>query len=207
MVYSLEVRDVFPETTYFYIDDKTGAGFSIDPGAEPEKIYNTILQHGWKIEKILLTHGHMDHIGAVEFLQKKLHIPVFIHGDDEIYLKNPYYNLSENYDQQIIIEEYQFIKDKQRISLRDNPDFYLDVIHAPGHTPGSVVLYNPNDHIAFVGDTLFEHGPGLTHFPGGDSKSLENTLLTKVLNLPSDTILYAAHATPITVEEERKLLL
>lgn len=207
MVKELTVTGVFIENTYFYIDDKTGAGFLIDPGAQADLIYSIIRQNGWKIEKILLTHGHMDHIGAVTYLQQHLNIPVLIHGDDELYLKDPYYNLSGNYGRGIIIEGYQLLKDNDRIKLDENPEFYLDVIHTPGHTPGSVVFYSPKDKLAFVGDTLYQHGPGLTNFPGGNRRDLEISLIEKVLSLPKDTLLYSGHSTPITVGEERKLLL
>lgn len=207
MVKELNVQDVFPETTYFYIDDKTNAGFIIDPGAQPELIYDYIKTNGWKIEKILLTHGHMDHIGAVTFLQEKLQIPVFIHSDEEDYLKDGYLNLSSNYGAPLLVEGYSFLKDKEIIRLKENPDFYLQVIHAPGHTPGSLIFYNPDDKVAFIGDILFEHGVGLSHFPGGDKELLDDTIVNKVLSLPGDTMLYASHATPITVDSERKLLL
>ena len=207
MVKELDVQDVFPVKTYFYIDEKTGSGFVIDPGAEPEKIYEYILRNGWNIEKILLTHGHMDHIGAVTYLEERLHVPAMIHDDEKEFLKDGYLNLSDNYGQTLIVEDYSLIKDKDIIRLKENPDFYLEVIHGPGHTPGSVIFFNPKDKLAFIGDVLFEHGKGLTHFPGGDESLLEETIIKKLFSLPDDTLLYSGHAEPITVKEEKELLM
>ncbi|MDE6403513.1 MAG: MBL fold metallo-hydrolase [Muribaculaceae bacterium] len=97
--------------------------------------------------------------------------------------------------------------DGEIIRLKANSGFYLKVIHTPGHTPGSVTFYSPEEHVAFVGDTLYEHGPGLTNFPGGNRAELERSIIDKVLTLPADTVLLSGHSTPITVADERRLLL
>ena len=76
-----------------------------------------------------------------------------------------------------------------------------------GHTPGSVIFYTEKDKAAFVGDTLYEHGPGLTNFPGGNRQQLEDSIINKVLTLPDDTVLLSGHSSPITVGQERQLLL
>ncbi|MDE6558385.1 MAG: MBL fold metallo-hydrolase, partial [Muribaculaceae bacterium] len=93
------------------------------------------------------------------------------------------------------------------IRLKANSGFHLKVIHTPGHTPGSVTYYSPNENAAFVGDLLYQHGPGLTHFPGGDRRLLENSIVNKILTLPDDTVLLSGHSSPITVGREKQLLL
>ena len=96
MIRELTVRGVYAENCYFYIDDVSKAGFLIDPGAQAGVILEVIQRNGWKIEKILLTHGHFDHMGAAELLREKLVAPIYIYPSDGIYLTDTYLNLSAN---------------------------------------------------------------------------------------------------------------
>lgn len=207
MIKELRVQGVFAENSYFYIDPVSKAGFLIDPGAQAGVLYEAVQRNGWHIEKILLTHGHFDHMGAAELLSEKLAAPIYIYPSDEEYMTNPYYNLSGNYGRPITVPHYEFLHDGELIRLKENNSFRLKVIHTPGHTPGSVTFYSEAEHAAFVGDTLYEHGPGLTDFPGGNRRDLEESIINKILSMPGDTILLSGHSSPITVKEERRLLL
>ncbi|MDE6049564.1 MAG: MBL fold metallo-hydrolase, partial [Paramuribaculum sp.] len=202
-----QVQGVFAENTYFYIDESSKSGFLIDPGAQAGLIYDAIVRNGWNIEKILLTHGHFDHFGAAELLREKLVAPIYIYPQDARYLTDTYLNLSENSGQPITVPHYEELRDGEIIRLKANSGFYLKVIATPGHTPGSVTYYSSEEHAAFVGDTLYQHGPGLTNFPGGDRSKLEESIINKILTLPDDTILLSGHSSPITVAEEKRLLL
>lgn len=104
------------------------------------------------------------------------------------------------------VPHYEELYDGEIIRLKANSGFYLKVISTPGHTPGSVVFYSPEERVAFVGDTLYQHGPGLTNFPGGNRHELENSIVNKLLTLPDDTLLLSGHSSPITVAEEKRLL-
>lgn len=207
MVKELQVEGVFAENTYFYIDEHTKAGFLIDPGAQAGLIYDVIMRNGWHIEKILLTHGHFDHMGAAELLREKLVAPIYIYTPDARYLTDPYLNLSANSGQPVTVSHYEEVYDGEEIRLKANSGFYLKVIATPGHTPGSVTYWSREEKVAFVGDTLYQHGPGLTNFPGGDRRTLEHSIVDKILTLPEDTLLLSGHSSPITVAEERRLLL
>lgn len=207
MIKELSVTGVFTENCYFYIDEVSKAGFLIDPGAQAGLIYDVIERNGWTIEKILLTHGHFDHMGAAEVLREKLVAPIYIYPSDTRYLTDPYLNLSGNSGQSIVIRHYEELNDGELIKLKANNSFMLKVIHTPGHTPGSVTYYSEAESAAFVGDTLYEHGPGLTNFPGGNVKELEESIVNKILTLPGDTVLLSGHSSPITVNEERRMLL
>lgn len=207
MIKQLQVVGVFAENTYFYIDDHSKAGFIIDPGAQAGLIYDAVKSNGWKIERILLTHGHFDHFGAAEVLRERLHAPIFVYEEEAPYLNDPYLNLSENSGHPITVPHYEELHDGETIRLRENNGFYLKVIHTPGHTPGSVTYYSPDEEAAFVGDLLYQHGPGLTNFPGGDRRVLEDSIVNKILTLPDRTLLLSGHSSPITVAEERRLLL
>lgn len=207
MVKELQVQDVFLTNCYFYIDEMSGSGFLIDPGAQAGLIYDTIMRNGWHIEKILLTHGHFDHTGGAEILRLKLAAPIYIYSDDARYLTDAYLNLSGNYGKPVRILHYEEMYDDEIIRLKDNSGFFLKVIHTPGHTPGSVTFYSPEERVAFVGDTLYQHGPGLTNFPGGNRHELEESIVNRILTLPDDTLLLSGHSSPITVAEERRLIL
>ena len=206
MIRELQVEGVFAENTYFYIDAHTRAGFLIDPGAQAGLIYDTIIKEGWTIEKILLTHGHFDHMGAAELLREKLIAPIYIYPDEAAYLTDPYLNLSANSGKPIIIPHYEELHDGEIIRLKANSGFYLKVIHTPGHTPGSVTYYAPEERAAFVGDLLYQHSPGLTHFPGGNRRVIEDSIVNKILTLPGDTVLLSGQSSPITVDQERRIL-
>ncbi len=207
MIKEISVTGVFTENCYFYIDEVTKAGFLIDPGAQAGLIYDVIKGNGWTIEKILLTHGHFDHMGAAEQLSEKLSAPIYIYPSDAGYLTDPYLNLSGNSGRAIVIRHYEELYDGELIRLKANNSFVLKVIHTPGHTPGSVTYYSEAESAAFVGDTLYEHGPGLTNFPGGNNRELEESIVNKTLALPDDTLLLSGHSSPITVRDEKRLLL
>ena len=207
MVKELQVQGVFAENTYFYIDSHSKSGFLIDPGAQAGLIYDAIVRNGWHIEKILLTHGHFDHFGAAELLREKLVAPIYIYSQDARYLTDTYLNLSANSGEPMTVPHYEELYDGEIIRLKANSGFYLKVISTPGHTPGSVIFYSPEERVAFVGDTLYQHGPGLTNFPGGNRRELEDSIVNKVLTLPDDTLLLSGHSSPITVGEERRILL
>ncbi|MDE6043521.1 MAG: MBL fold metallo-hydrolase [Muribaculaceae bacterium] len=207
MIKELQVQGVFAENTYFYIDDHTKSGFLIDPGAQAGVIYDAVVRNGWTIEKILLTHGHFDHMGAAEVLRERLVAPIYIYPEDAPYLTDPRLNLSENSGDPITVPHYEELYDGEIIRLKANSRFYLKVIHTPGHTPGSVTYYAPEDDAAFVGDLLYQHGPGLTHFPGGNRKLLEESIINKIFTLPNNTVLLSGHSSPITVAQEKQILL
>lgn len=207
MIRELTVQGVFAENCYFYIDDHSKSGYIIDPGAQAGLIYDAVVRNGWHIEKILLTHGHFDHMGAAELLREKLVAPIYIYPSDARYLTDTRLNLSANSGTPITVPHYEELYDGEIIRLKANSSFTLKVIHTPGHTPGSVTFYSEADRAAFVGDTLYEHGPGLTNFPGGNRAELEESIINKILTLPDDTILLSGHSSPITVAEERRLLL
>jgi len=204
MVVEVTVKGYFEENTFFYIDDKTKHGFVIDPGAQGEELLNLIHENGWVIEKILLTHGHFDHTGAVEYLRKTLNIPVMAHRRSDEYLLDTRMNLSAYCGQNIVIENIKYLDDKDRILLAGNPETYLDVIYSPGHTTDSVIYYSAKDAVAFVGDTIFKGSIGNAQYPGGNGKELRRSIIEKVFSLPEETILYSGHSEQTTVGKEKR---
>lgn len=207
MIKELQVTGVFTENTYFYIDARTRAGFIIDPGAQPGLISDVVRSNNWTIERILLTHGHFDHFGAADALHERLHAPIFIYHGDSPYLTDTRLNLSAGTQHPVVVPHYEELYDGEIIRLKENAGFYLKVIHTPGHTPGSVTYYSPEEKAAFIGDLLYEHRPGLTHFPGGNREELESSIIDKIFTLPPDTLLLSGHSSPITVSRQKSLLM
>lgn len=203
MIERIEVSDVFAENTYFYIDPESRQGFLIDPGAEPQKLYDIIERNNLDIQAILLTHGHFDHTGAIAWLHENLNLPYLISPPGREYLLNPQLNLSEQCGRYSVLPNAQFFHAGDFISIPANRNFGLKVIATPGHTPDSVTFYSERENAAFVGDTIFRGSAGLTQFPGGDTRALYNSILNDILVLPENTTLYSGHTPPTTVGEEK----
>jgi len=202
MVYTVTVSGLIEENAYFYIDDASLCGFVIDPGSQPEKLIALVKEKGWKIEKILVTHGHFDHIGAAGKMRSAFGCPIVSHPTPEDYMGNPYTNLSFYHGSTIELEDVEAVNEGSVVSLKDNPDFCLKVIETPGHTTDSVIYYSQKDSLAFVGDTIFKGSVGRWDLPGGDLEILRSSIMKKVFTLPGDTVLYSGHSEPTTVREE-----
>ena len=205
MIRRIAVKDVFAVNCYFYIDEETQHGFLIDPGAQAGRILQKIEENGWTIERILLTHGHFDHTGAVREIAQTLGIPYCIHRAGEKYLTDTRWNLSAYCGRNVLLPDAEYFDDGDIIRLEASPSFALKVIHTPGHTPDSVVFYSQQEHTAFVGDTIFRDCPGSTQYIGGNEVDLYNSIVGRVLVLPDRTILYSGHTEPTTVGQERPL--
>lgn len=207
MILSVEVGYYCPVNAYFYIDDETQHGFLIDPGEEGQRLLHIIAEKNFTIEKILITHGHFDHIGAVNEIQDKLKIPVIMHAEGKIYAKNPEWNASTFMSKPIILNDVIFRKDGEKINLDANPNFGVEMIHTPGHTFDGVIYYSAKDKVAFVGDTIFKGSYGRYDLPGGDGKTLFESIRTKILTLPADTILLSGHTETTTVAAEKNFFM
>ena len=203
-VHKETVNDVIETNTYFYIDEVSKHGWLIDAGAQPEKLLELIKQHDWQIEAILLTHGHFDHIGAVEKISKTLNIPYKIHKAGKLLLEDAGFNLSQYCGRNIILKKAEYFADGEEICLSENPQAKLRVIHTPGHTPDSVVFYDAVNNVAFVGDTIFKNSVGNTAFPGGNENILWQSIKNKIFTLPDKTLLYSGHSEETTVAEEKQ---
>jgi len=203
IVKQVAVEDIIETNAYFYIDEKTKHGFLIDPAAQAERLIQIIKENGWTIEKMLITHGHFDHIGAVEALHRQLNIPYIAHQNGKEYLADGQLNLGDYCNRQFDLTEARYVNESDEISLDADPSVKLKVIHTPGHTPDSVLYYDAANRTAFVGDTIFKDSYGATHFPGGDFTQLQNSIRQKVLALPDDTVLYSGHSEPTTVGYEK----
>ena len=202
MILCQAVSGVFTTNSYFYIDETTKSGFLIDPGAEAHLLLQIVEKQSLTIEQILLTHGHFDHFGAAKKIQDTLGIPITMHKDGKMYVENPTYNLSENCGVSMTLSQVNYLADQTKIISKANPNFYLELRHTPGHTIDSAIYYNPEDQVAFVGDSIFKNAMAMTNFWGGDFDTWIKNVCQKILTLPTSTILLSGHSGQTTVGAE-----
>lgn len=196
---------LFEELTYLYIDDSTKHGFVIDPGMDGEALADYIQKNGLIIEKILITHGHLDHIRGAEKLRELLGAPIVIHKEGKIYLEDAAWNLSTGFfGEPMTLSADEYVEHGDEIVLKANPAFKLRVIYAPGHTEDGVAYYSEKDQVAFVGDIIFEGSVGRSDLPGGNAMRLLNAIRAQIFTLPDETILLPGHGGQTTVKRERE---
>lgn len=171
--------------------------FLIDPGSEFQRIKNYILEKKIKLNFILNTHGHFDHIGAVNDLVAEFDIPFYIHENEEDIIKDPQKNLSSNFSSNgLILSTYNLIKGNYITNFL-NKD--IEIMNFPGHTPGSILIKIEN--YLFTGDVLFKGSIGRTDLPGGSMEKM-NLSLRKLKTLDKNLKLLTGHGPESTLEEE-----
>jgi hydroxyacylglutathione hydrolase len=192
----------FQQNCSIFLDADTKRGAVVDPGGDVPMILDAIKQTGAKIEKILLTHGHIDHAGGAAELKEKLGVPVEgPHKDDKWLLDLlPQRGLEFGVAGARVIEPDRWLDAGDTVEVAG---FTFKVIHAPGHSPGSVVLFNDENRFAFMGDVLFKGSVGRTDLPRGDHETLINAIKTKVLPLGDDVNFLPGHGQASSIGHER----
>ena len=185
---------------YFDMNMERKERIIVDPGEEAEKINDYMTKKGIKPVAILLTHGHFDHIGAVEELKSRYNIEVYADKEEENTLKDPCVNLSVQLGDVISITADHFVSDGQIIELMDEK---IRCIHTPGHTEGGMCFYFEEEAILFSGDTLFQESVGRTDFVGGSMSKIVNSLKEKILVLRDNVKVYPGHGMMTSIEHEK----
>ena len=196
----------FQQNCAFLFDEATKRGVIVDPGGDVAMILAAIEQTGMTVERILLTHGHMDHAGGAAELREALG------GPEKVTIEGPHRAdafLLESLDKQGAkygldarpVTPDRWLEEGGTVEIADWP---FEVLHCPGHTPGHVVFVNVEKGFAIVGDVLFRGSIGRTDFPYGDHAALLTAIWTKLWPLGDDITFICGHGPGSTFGEEKR---
>lgn len=173
-----------------YLVSSEGEAMVIDPGAPSEEL--TERSSGLDVKYVLNTHAHPDHIGGNEYLKEQLEAPILLHSAD----RELYRALLEGSP-----EPDRLLEEGETLELGD---LAFEVLHTPGHTPGSMTLVERSERALFTGDLVFSGSIGRTDFPGGSSSEMRKSLV-KVVNLgrDGDWMIYPGHGPETSLQQER----
>ena len=186
---------------YLAYDEQTLDGVVIDPGGEGARVVREVANQHIKVQAILLTHGHADHIMALKHVREALQVPVIIHKEDETMLGDVKRNLSFFVGETISYTSVDRLVDDEEVVTLGSLSF--KVLHTPGHTPGGCCFQFGLD--VFCGDTIFSESIGRTDLPGGSYAQILQSIQGKIMTLPDDTSLYPGHGPKTTVGWERRM--
>lgn len=185
---------------YIIYCEQTLQAAVIDPGGSQESILAEINKAKLKVEYIINTHGHSDHIAANDVIQKATGAKVLIHHQDAAMLPNSQLNLSVYIGQNVACQPAdRLLNDGDIITFGS---INLKVLHTPGHTPGGICLLDTN--VLIAGDTLFAESIGRTDFPGGSYSQLINSIKTQLLVLADEVRVLPGHGPETSIGWERK---
>jgi hydroxyacylglutathione hydrolase len=183
-------------------NEDTRIGAVVDPGGDVDMILQAVTQTEVKVEKILLTHGHIDHAGGAAELRDRLKVRIEGPHTEDIFLLDalPKSGAQYGYEARAVTPD-RWLKEGDKVTV-GALDF--SVIECPGHTPGSVVFFNDQNRFCFMGDVLFQGSVGRTDFPYGDHATLIASIRDKLLPLGDDVAFLPGHGPASTIGEERR---
>ncbi len=182
--------------------DETMKGAVVDPGGDLDKIRRAIEEEGVTVEKILLTHAHIDHAGGTAELARELKLPIEgPHKEDEFWIQGlPMQAQMFGFPSPEVFTPDRWLNDGETVTAGNQT---LNVLHCPGHTPGHVVFHHPESALALVGDVLFQGSIGRTDFPKGDHNTLIRSIREKLFPLGGDIRFIPGHGPMSTFGQEQ----
>lgn len=183
--------------------EKTGKGAFIDPGGDLDRLLVHAEEQAVEVEKILVTHAHIDHAGGVHRLAQSLNIPIEgPHKDDQFWIDAlPSQGQMFNFPPAEPFEPDRWLQQNDQVQLGEET---LEVRHCPGHTPGHVIFFNRAAKIAFVGDVLFKGSVGRSDFPRGNHETLIRSIKEQLWPLGNDVVFVPGHGPTSSFGDERK---
>ena len=193
------------DTNAWVVGNDDGVALLIDAPPEPARVGEIVRERGLSIGAVLLTHGHVDHMGGSGELAAETGAAVYVHPDDDFLTRDPVSQLMSifgasppgNYDAP---EKMEILTDGDVLDLAG---LSVEVRHTPGHTPGHCCFYLEEIETLFSGDQLFAGSIGRTDFPYGSHEALMESMKTKILVLPDETRVLPGHGPETTIRRER----
>jgi glyoxylase-like metal-dependent hydrolase (beta-lactamase superfamily II) len=193
---------LFQQNCSLVWDDATMRGAVVDPGGDLPRILGAIEETGVAVEKIVLTHGHIDHAGGAAELKERLGVPVEGPHREDKYLLDRLAETGRGYGIEARpVTPDRWLEEGDELTIGD---LAFDVLHCPGHSPGSVVFISREQPFAIVGDVLFRGSVGRTDLPRGDHAALIRAIKEKLLLLGDDIAFLCGHGPMSTFGEERE---
>jgi hydroxyacylglutathione hydrolase len=193
----------FAANCYIVGSSETKRGMIIDPGADADIIMKTVQQTGLSISIIVITHAHMDHVGALREVQKKTNARFAIHEAEKGFVFSTPMRMLTSLGVSPVKSPPKPDRLLRDGDLIDLGDLHFEVLYTPGHSSGGICLLGHG--VVFSGDTLFKFGIGRTDFPGMSHERLIKSIGEKLMVLPDETIVYPGHGPPTTIGDERRV--
>ncbi len=193
----------FQQNCSLVFEEETKRGAIVDPGGDVPAILTAITQAGVTIEKILLTHGHIDHAGGAAELRDALGVKIEGPHLDDLFLLNDLPKSGAKYgmaDVRSVVPD-RWLNDGDEVTVAG---LKFSILHAPGHSPGSVVFFDGDNRFALMGDVLFQGSVGRTDFPYGSEATLLKSIREKVLPLGDDVVFLPGHGSASRIGIERE---
>jgi hydroxyacylglutathione hydrolase len=184
-------------------DEATGEAIVIDPGDDIEHVQEILTRHNLKPKLIVATHAHIDHVGGIAKLQSATGAAVLMHREDlPLYQNLAVQAAWLGVNPPGVVEVSQLLKEGDSVRCGS---LALEVLHTPGHSPGSLSLHMPGENRRiFSGDTLFQGSIGRTDLWGGSLEKILRSIHETLLGFPDDTPVFPGHGPPTTIGDERK---
>lgn len=186
---------------YFLVNHETKETLLVDPADNAPYLVQQIRMRGYDLKAVLLTHGHFDHIYAVNDLRAELPVPVYAYADEAPLMGDSWMNRSKAWAEAMTVKPDILVHDGEELELAG---FRIQVIHTPGHTAGSCCYYFPDEKVLICGDTLFYESYGRTDLETGSEAAIMRSLQTRLFQLPEDVEAYPGHGDPTTIGHEKK---